>query len=113
MDLNRITVNPAQCGESVMERDEVLGKLRGYKLAFAEKHRISRIGVFGSFARGDARQDSDVDIVFESDTPNLLRTAQMREELEALLARHVDIVRMREGMDPRLQKVIRSEARFV
>jgi uncharacterized protein len=71
------------------------------------------IGVFGSIARGEARDDSVVDFVFETGGPNLFRTASMQAELERLLGRTVDVVRLRERMNPRLRQRIQREARYV
>jgi hypothetical protein len=55
----------------------------------------------------------DVDIVFETNEPNLFRTARMRAELESLLARPVDVVRLRERMNRHLRQCILQEARYV
>jgi uncharacterized protein len=53
-----------------------------------------RVGVFGSFARGDARDDSDVDVYVEFDERR--RTYDnffaLHELLESLLGRRVDLV---------------------
>jgi hypothetical protein len=53
-----------------------------------------RIGVFGSFARGGARSDSDVDVYVEFD--EAMRTYDnffaLHERLETLLNRRVDLV---------------------
>jgi uncharacterized protein len=53
-----------------------------------------RVGVFGSFARGQAREDSDVDVYVEFDDTK--RTYDnffaLHELLEKLLDRHVDLV---------------------
>jgi hypothetical protein len=53
-----------------------------------------RIGLFGSFARGDARSDSDVDVYVEFDDAQ--RTNDnffaLHERLENLLGRRVDLV---------------------
>ena len=46
-----------------MGRDAILAILRDFKQNFAEKYGILEIGVFGSIARDEAREDSDVDIV--------------------------------------------------
>ena len=69
--------------------------------------------MFGSYARDEARDDSDVDIVFQARQPNLFRTVRMKEALERALERHVDVVRWREEMNPRLKSRIVNEARYV
>ena len=96
-----------------MNRHEVLSILSGFKREFAEEYRILEIGIFGSFARDEAKEDSDVDIVFQTDEPNLFRTARMKQALESLLLRHVDLLRWREGMNPRLKARIARDARYV
>jgi len=53
-----------------------------------------RIGVFGSFARGDAREDSDVDVYveFDDDKRTYDNFFALHEELETLFNRRVDLV---------------------
>jgi len=96
-----------------MNRDDILAVLHQFKQDYAEQYSILKIGVFGSIARDEAREDSDVDIVFETNEPNLFRTASMKAELENLLARRVDVVRLRKRMNPHLKQRILREARFV
>jgi hypothetical protein len=100
-------------GEVMRSREEILALLR----VFMERHRatykLTALGIFGSVARGDARDDSDVDIVFTTDDPNLFRTSRMRADLEAWLSRPVDVVRFRDRMDPELKRRILQEAQYV
>ena len=96
-----------------MNREEILAVLRGFKRDFAEQYGILEIGIFGSFARDEAQEGSDVDIVFQTDAPNLFRTARMKQALESLLTRHVDLVRWRDGMSPRLKERIARDVRYV
>jgi hypothetical protein len=93
--------------------EEVLARLRAFKERREAEYALSSLGVFGSFARGQARAESDVDIVFETSEPNLFRTSRMKQELEELLARRVDVVRLRQQMNPRLRKRILREVRYV
>ncbi len=53
-----------------------------------------RIGVFGSFARGEAREDSDVDVYVEFDDPrrNYDNFFALHELLEKLLGRRVELI---------------------
>src|SRR5690348_7598521 len=84
---------------------------------FLDQHRaefhLQALGYFGSYARGEARPDSDVDIVFQTDRPDLLLTVMLKQDLEACLKRGVDVVRFRESMNPRLKARIEREARYV
>jgi uncharacterized protein len=99
--------------ETAPSREEVLALLKSFMEGQKAEYGLISLGVFGSFARGEAQGDSDIDIVFETDQPNLFRTARMRAELERLLARRVDIVRLRARMNPRLRERILREARYV
>ena len=53
---------------------------------------IRRLALFGSWARGDAHEDSDVDVLVDVDPSIGLKFVQLAEELEAALGRHVDLV---------------------
>ena len=67
-----------------------------------------RIGVFGSFARGEARDDSDVDVYIEFDDAK--RTFDsffaLHERLENLLRRRVDLVTDKSLTDTRAQLIL-------
>lgn len=93
--------------------EDVLAALKVFRDRHAEEYALQSLGVFGSIARGEATEQSDVDVVFETDVPNLFRTARMKQDLEALLARRVDVVRLRTLMNPRLRTRILREARYV
>jgi len=68
------------------------------------------IGIFGSTARGDAREESDVDIVLRIREPDLFMLVGIKEELEERLHRPVDIVTYRDNMNLFLKKRIDEEA---
>lgn len=94
-----------------MLRDEVLNKLRADKAMLDEYH-IARIGVFGSVARGEADDDSDIDIVIDFErgrVPGLIGLAGIHTHLEDLLGRQVDIVTTRTPNE-RLNRVAAAEA---
>ena len=98
---------------STLRRNEVLDTLGRHKTDLAIRYGITSLGVFGSVARDEADDESDVDIVYETDFPNLFRTVRMKRELEAILRRRVDVVRWRERIDPRLKARIAREAVYV
>jgi len=89
------------------------GMLKAFKERSAGKYHILALGYFGSFARGTAREDSDVDIVFETDAPNLFSTVEMKCDLEALLGRRVDLLRLKGLTNHRLRMRIEKEVVYV
>ena len=69
--------------------DNMLQTIRDY---FATQP-VQRAWLFGSYARGEEREDSDVDILVDfDDTVSLLGHARMMNELQDLLHKDVDLV---------------------
>ena len=69
-----------------MKKEEIIDILRNYKNERADYYGIMTIGIFGSTARGDAREESDVDIVLRIREPDLFMLVGIREELEEILS---------------------------
>ncbi len=75
----------AAIGEAIREQRETI-------LRVAAKHGATQVRLIGSVARGDARPDSDVDLlVMWQQGTSLLDQAALKLELEGLLGRKVDI----------------------
>lgn len=91
--------------------NEYLQLLRQYMDSHAGKYGIVRMGIFGSVARGEQTENSDVDICFEA--PTLFTLARIKFDLEALLGSRVDLVRLRDHMDEYLKRNIEKEALYV
>lgn len=50
-----------------MNSEQILDFLRQHKQEMHERFGVTKIGLFGSYARGEARNDSDIDVVIELD----------------------------------------------
>ncbi len=78
--------------EEPMNRDEVLKMLRAHKPTLAERFGVTDIALFGSFARDEATDRSDVDILVGFHAPpNWQSYFGAQFYLEDLLGRPVDL----------------------
>jgi len=73
-------------------REEILQVLRENKERLVEKYGITKLGLFGSFARGEATDESDVDLCFDTAQMAPFIATHLKRELEEILHRSVDIV---------------------
>ncbi len=77
-----------------MKLEEIQKILARHKKELYEKYKIKEIGVFGSFVRGEEREESDIDILVEfEEVPGLIKFIEIEEYLSKLLGRKVDLVR--------------------
>lgn len=94
-------------------KSEILYLLSQYKPKAKSLYGITRIGVFGSVARGEQSDDSDVDICYEGKAPSLLTLDLIQSDLEHLFEAKVDMVRIRKNMNSLLKERIEKEAAYV
>jgi predicted nucleotidyltransferase len=89
---------------------EVIGARREQIVAIARRHGARNVRVFGSVARGDADERSDVDflVTFEPGT-SLMDHAAMLVELEELLGRTVDVA-PESALRPHVRERVMKEA---
>lgn len=97
----------------MMQKENILTVLQEYKRDYAEKYGILAIGVFGSVARGEAGESSDVDICIQTINPDPFNLVHIKEDLESRVHSHVDIIRVREKMNPDLREQIKRDAIYV
>ncbi len=79
----------------------------------AKRHRVSRMYLFGSYARGEADSNSDVDLRIEAENlSNLFVLGSLYADLETALAKSLDLVTtesLRQNLnDPLTQRFIRN-----
>jgi predicted nucleotidyltransferase len=98
--------------ETMLTRDDILTILRENKERFAEKYGVTKLGLFGSFARNEATEESDVDVCVEM-PPVFFDFEAVREELESSLQRHVDVVRLRDELRDLLKERLKRDTIYV
>ena len=83
---------------------EYLQLLKQFKDTQAMKYGIQKIGLFGSVARGEQQEGSDVDVCFEGNAIGLFKLSALKSELEELFGTTVDLLRMRKQLDGTILK---------
>ena len=96
-----------------MNKEKIIYLLREFKKMNTDKYGILSLGIFGSYARGEAKSDSDLDIVVEISNVDLFLLVHLKDELEKLFNTKIDIVRYRKRMNKYLKKHIDEEAIYV
>jgi uncharacterized protein len=96
-----------------MNKTEIKEILKNYKASNEKKYGIKSLGFFGSYSRNEETENSDIDIIIETKTPDLFQLVHIKEELEKLFETKVDIVRQRNNMNPILLNRINSDASYV
>jgi uncharacterized protein len=99
-----------QNGDSPMAFDNktILSTLSDLSPLLKQKYGVTKIGIFGSVARNQANLKSDIDIVVEMH-PDLFKRICLKNELESVLGKKVDVVRYHNGMNKLLKQRIDRE----
>jgi len=98
-----------------MTKEQILEYLKEHKAEFEKKFNIERIALFGSYARGDANSNSDIDILIElqNNTKNVYSIKkELKEFLSNAFKKDVDIARIK-YLQPYYKKEILKDSIFV
>jgi predicted nucleotidyltransferase len=93
-----------------MERDEILTAIRSLSDTIKKDYHAEIIGLFGSFARGEEKASSDIDVLVRfDDEADLFDFVGLSIFLEEKLDREVDVV-PHDTVRPELKEIIFKEA---
>lgn len=93
-----------------MNRDQVLAALRRHRQEIEQRFAIKHLSVFGSAARDELRDDSDIDVLVEfKGKATFDGYMDLKSYLETLLGRNVDLV-THDAVKPRMRPMIEQEA---
>jgi uncharacterized protein len=107
------TVKDRTMTPRTLTRDGILAELRRLKPELSRRYGVNRIALFGSFAQGEARPGSDIDVVVELAEPDLFALVHIKEELESGFQRPVDVIPYSALMNGFLKARIQREAVYV
>jgi uncharacterized protein len=98
---------------SPLNRSQVLEVLRAIKPELEREYHVAKIGLFGSFVRGEERNASDVDILVEFTRPvGMFKFLELEEYLERKIGKKVDLV-SRKALKPYIGRRILNEVIMV
>lgn len=97
-------------GDSTMNRSEILNVLQAHKSTLAERFGVTALALFGSYARGQATEGSDVDILVSFDGPATSKNFfGVQFYLEDLLGCRVDLA-TEKALRPEIRPYVEREA---
>ncbi len=94
----------------MLTKQQILSSLKSYKQSHSKEYGIEEIGIFGSYAKGMEKEESDIDVFIKLKRSNLFLLSKIRIELEEIFGKHTDIVQLRDKMNTYLKKHIEHEA---
>ena len=99
----------------MIEKNEILQFIREHHKYLEEHFHVTKVGLFGSFARGDQNSNSDIDLLIElePDTPNIYELKnEIRQYFNNRFNRPVDLAREK-YLKPYVRDEIMKETIYV
>ena len=97
---------------NIIKTEENIQKiLKKNKPILKERFKVKEIGIFGSYIRGEATEKSDIDILVEFYAPIGWEFIDLKEFLEKILGRKVDLV-TKKALKPQMKENILKEVIF-
>lgn len=88
---------------------EIIGDKREDILRLAEKHGAFNVRVFGSVARGEARRDSDVDLLVDfTEGTSIFDVVGLWQDLTEMMGRDVSVIGEDSPDDPFMQRILKD-----
>ncbi|MBW2096431.1 MAG: nucleotidyltransferase domain-containing protein [Deltaproteobacteria bacterium] len=98
--------------EQRLDHKDILKVLNREKLFLRNEYGVINIGLFGSYAKGNQREDSDIDLLVELKEPRFEWIAGLQIYLEKKFNRKIELVRKSNNIDQRFFKRIEGEVLY-
>lgn len=85
-------------------------EIKNIILSHLKDYNVLKVGIFGSFARGENKKGSDIDILVEfKESPSLLTLIKLENDLSDILGVKVDLVTTGSLKNKRIKKSIKKD----
>ena len=98
-----------------MNKKDILNYLKSHQDYYRKQFGVQFIGVFGSFARDDANNNSDIDILYKIEKNkklSIFKYLKLVKHLEDFFNKKIDLVR-EETLKPQIKKYIKQDISYV
>lgn len=93
--------------------EEIKQLLKQSKSVLQENYKVTELGIFGSYVRGEQTEKSDVDVLIDYEkAPTLFKLVELRNYLNELMEMKVDVV-TKKGLKPRVRERVLSEVVYL
>mgnify|MGYP001595309811 CR=1 FL=1 len=97
----------------MIKKELTIKQIAKIAVPILKKNGVKRASIFGSYARGEAKKRSDIDLIIQPPKNMGLEFVGMKMELEEKLGRHVDLLTYN-SINPHLRKsILASEVRIL
>jgi predicted nucleotidyltransferase len=94
-----------------MNKSEVQRMINEHKAFLTETYSVEKIGLFGSFARNENTEDSDIDLLVEFKRPVGFEFVELKDYLESIFKKPVDLVTVN-ALKPYMRDQVLNEVQF-
>jgi len=100
-------------GTTMKTFNEIKKRLSEQKPILLKKYKVNRLGVFGSYVRGDQHKGSDLDVLIDyEDAPSLITLIELEYYLSEIVGVKVDLI-TNKGIKPQLKDSIIKEVVYI
>ena len=92
--------------------NQIQSLLGNHRNSLFQKYGIRNLAIFGSYARSEQNENSDIDIMVEFNRPVGMEFIELAEDLENILHKNVDLV-SKNGIKPKYYKSIENDLNYV
>ena len=92
---------------------EIIKQLKAEKIFLHNKFGVMNIGLFGSYAKGTQREDSDIDLIVELKEPRFEWLAGLQIYLEEKFKRKIELIRKSKKINSRFVEKVGNEVIYV
>jgi len=92
--------------KNTMDKNKIIKKLKKYKHTSDYYQNIKEIGVFGSYAKGDSTDQSDIDVFVVFKKPRMFDLVNIQKDLQIVFGKNVDVIAVTKSMNEYLRKQI-------